>query len=159
LSENEQGIDDKSMIINIEGYDVIIDKEDCQRVIINGPWYIRKSRNNFYFNNKKEYLHRFLINAQVGYEVDHINLNIFDNRKSNLRICTGSENSMNKHKQSNNITGYKGVSYSISHKKYETRIKAGNKKIWLGYFNTPQEAYGAYCEAVKKYHGEFGRME
>lgn len=41
-------------------------------------------------------LHRFIMNAPKGKVVDHINHNIRDNRKSNLRVCSQSDNLLNR---------------------------------------------------------------
>jgi hypothetical protein len=85
--------------------------------------------------------------------VDHKNGDTSDNRRSNLRICSKTENARNRKMNKTNSVGYKGVS------KVGTRFRA---RIWtdegrkhLGCFETKEEAYQAYIEASRKYHGEF----
>lgn len=91
--------------------------------------------------------------ADKGFCVDHINRNPLDNRKSNLRYVTYSQNNMNKLAHKDNINGLKGV--SGNGKRYEARITVDGKTTRLGRYKTPQEAHEAYKEACHKYHGEF----
>jgi hypothetical protein len=51
--------------------------------------------------------------------------------------------------------GLKGVSYDKNKKKWQSFIKKGNKRYWLGYTDTPQESYKRYCEKAKELHGDF----
>ena len=148
------------MIINIAGYDVIIDDEDFERVsainwrlISNVYFGIGKRINGKY---KIIRLHRFIIDAPEGYEVDHVNCNTLDNRKTNLRLCTRTQNSRNRLKNKNNSSGYKGVTRDRN--RWRAMIIAENKRVVLGIYETKEEAYKAYCEASKKFHGEFGRI-
>lgn len=91
--------------------------------------------------------------------VDHQDGNPANNCRSNLRVCTQSENTRNKIKPYNNTSGYKGVSWHKTAKKWQTQIQINKKPIYLGLYNTPEEAYAAYCQASEKYHGEYGRTE
>jgi hypothetical protein len=100
-------------------------------------------------------MHRFLLNASKDKQVDHKNRDILDNQRSNLRICTPSENNCNKLVMSKNKSGFKGVLWEKLHKKYRAVIAKNKKIIYLGYFDTPQKAALAYNEAAKKLHGEF----
>ncbi len=90
--------------------------------------------------------------------VDHIETgNTLDNRRSNLRIATRSQNNCNSRKRRNNSSGYKGVSFHKQSGKWIALIGMDGKDIFLGSYSTPEEAYAVYCEATKKYHGEFAR--
>jgi hypothetical protein len=155
------------MVVSIAGYNVLIDDEDYLRFVENGPWYIDKNKKGLYVrhNALRQYkyqrailLHRLIINASQEVEIDHINGNTLDNRKCNLRICTHSENAKNRKRNENNTSGYKGVGFLKHNRKWRSRIRVNGKKIYLGCFNTAEEAHRAYCEASKKYHGEYGRM-
>lgn len=77
----------------------------------------------------------------VEYDIDHINGIRTDNRKENLRLATRSQNMLNSHKtQATNTSGYPGVSYVSSRKKWRAYIKIGYKQIFGGYFDTLEEA-------------------
>lgn len=90
-------------------------------------------------------------------EVDHINLNKLDNRRENLRLATRINNGTNRAIQSNNTSGYKGVSWSKSSKKWQVSIRIGGVQTHLGFYENIEEAAKIYNAASEKYHGEFGR--
>lgn len=163
------------MEIELCGYKVQIDEEDYERVMAL-HWGIDKSTmntkgNKMYFyhsfwneDRTKHYrvaLHRFILGLKHndGKVCDHISGDILDNRKCNLRLCTIAENNRNARTPITNTTGYKGVSYHKHNDRYVAQINVNGKLKYLGSFNTPEEAHVAYCEASKKYHGEFGRTK
>jgi hypothetical protein len=91
-------------------------------------------------------------------QVDHINGDKSDNRACNLRAASAGQNAMNKRRYANNTSGYKGVSFHAGTQKWTGKIMLGKRRIYLGLFDTPAKAHEAYCEASKRYHGEFGRV-
>ena len=97
--------------------------------------------------------HKILPNKQV----DHINGDKKDNRITNLRLVTYSENNQNVGRRKDNLSGFKGVGFDNRRKKWRSRIRANDKMIWLGYFNTPEEAHEAYCREANKLHGPFSK--
>ena len=109
-------------------------------------------------NNKLTYMHRLVLelnNIDIFDQVDHINGDKFDNRLKNLRLCTAAENQKNKRIQSNNKTGYKGVSYCNRDKKYIARIKLSKRSIALGNYDTKEDAAKAFDYAARILHKEF----
>lgn len=92
-------------------------------------------------------------------EIDHENLNRADNRISNLRLATRSQNGRNKTAKSNSKTGVKGVYYDKQTGKYRSEIQVDGKRLKLGRFLTIDDAAKAYRIAAEKYHGEFMRTE
>ena len=92
-------------------------------------------------------------------EVDHISGDPLDNRRQNLRLCTTSDNARNRGLRADSLTGYKGVSYCPREGVYIARIvpRPHAKRLFLGRFDTPQEAAAAYDRAAVLYHGEFAR--
>ena len=98
------------------------------------------------------------LNEANSAQVDHISGNPSDNRRSNLRLCTPLGNSRNRPTRSDNLTGYKGVSYRARGNVYIARISPHpGERIFLGRFSTPQDAAAAYDRAAVLYHGEFAR--
>lgn len=106
------------------------------------------------------YLHRLIAGATDKYQyVDHINGNGMDNRKNNLRICTCSENQMNRSRQKTNKGKYKGVSFRKDTHKWKAQISIKNKMKDIGNcYCSEEEAARAYDEAAKKHYGEFAKL-
>lgn len=117
-------------------------------------------------SNKKYHirLHRVIMSRMLEREllptehVDHIDGNGLNNMRSNLRLATRTENVRNSKRPVTNTSGYKGVSWHKARNKWRATIQVNNKHIHLGLFDTPEEAYAAYCEAAIKYHGEFANF-
>jgi hypothetical protein len=91
-------------------------------------------------------------------ELDHRNLDSFDNRWENLRVATHQQNCCNRRREVRNKSGFKGVHWHSVLKKWRTQIKVNGVITRLGAFNSAEEAYAVYCAAAVKYHGEFRRV-
>ena len=96
---------------------------------------------------------------ETGLQIDHINQIKTDNRIENLRLATHSQNQSNRPKQKDNKSGFKGVSWKRQHKKWVAQINHNNKKIHIGYFDTPELAHAAYIAATIKLQGEYACWE
>mgnify|MGYP001579989416 CR=1 FL=1 len=81
-----------------------------------------------------------------------------DNKKDNLRICTNSQNGMNRKLNNNNTSGHKGVHWHKFSKTWHARILMCKKRKHLGQFDTKKEAAIAYNKAAKEFFGEFARL-
>lgn len=106
------------------------------------------------------FLHRIVMDAKENDVIDHINHlprkeHKYDNRKSNLRIVTTSQNSMNQHIRSNNTSGIKGVCWDKNVNKWRAYIGYQNRAIRLGAFDNKEDAAKARKEAEEKYFGEY----
>lgn len=106
-------------------------------------------------NKKRGRIHRFLLNPKQNTVVDHINHLVYDNRKSNLRICLQRNNSTNRHKQKNNTSGRVGVIWVKSSGLWKAQINIDLKSVPLGYFKDFEDAVKARKEAEDKYYGEY----
>jgi hypothetical protein len=101
-------------------------------------------------------MHRLICGVPYGVEVDHVNRNTLDNRKSNLRPSSRTENNRNQGVRSDSASGYKGVYWHSGDQKWNVYISIGNKKkVFLGGYNNPSDAAVAYDIGAITYFGEF----
>ena len=121
-------------------------------------WY---EENNGYIRSsskKKEdrfHLHRLIMGFPDGMNIDHINHDTFDNRKSNLRIVTVSQNAMNHILGNKNTSGITGVVWVKNRNNWKAEIKLNGETIYLGSFDKFEDAVKARKEAEEKYFGEY----
>ena len=92
-----------------------------------------------------------------GAQIDHANLDPSDNRFSNLREATVSQNQYNQRMRADNTSGVKGASWRKSSGKLRGRIGLNGKQLHLGYFDTIEEAEAAIALKRAELHGQFGR--
>ena len=92
--------------------------------------------------------------------IDHINGDKRDDRWTNLRLATPAENNANKGMQKNNTSGFKGVVWLKNEGKWRAMLqrRRGEKGIYLGMFETAEEAHAAYVAEVRRVYGEFARV-
>jgi len=154
------------MLIDFRGIDLLLDEED-KHLLYEYRWFKQRDRDgNVYLSSfltkdkvrtKNVKLHRLIIGCKIGEMVDHINGNTMDNRKSNLRLCTFSQNRVNAKKQKNNTSGYPGVTLDKRSNKWHAQICKDKRWHSCGYWNTPEQAYEAYLKKGKELYGEFIR--
>lgn len=136
-----------------------------------GTWYALADRNvgSFYVIGSEQTsngipdqqrLHRWIMRPDKGFVVDHVNGDQLDNRRSNLRVASASENSRNRAKRVNAASRFKGVTYDPEkvEKKWRARISFERRRIHLGHYHTEEEAARAYDEAALRLHKEFARL-
>ena len=137
-----------------QGKVALIDAEDLERVTQHtwsAAWIHYDWRAVAWIDGKTITLHRFVMNAQPGQEVDHKNGDGLDCRKSELRIATHRQNNQNAYRVKPGC--FKGV--RPSGRKWRAKIKAGGKDLHLGTFTTAEEAARAYDAAAVEHFGEF----
>ena len=144
--------------IKLEGTDMTsrVDDEDYD-ALNHLPWRLANGYAGFEIVSDRKrisiYLHRVISDVtNPKLVVDHIDGDPLNNSKSNLRVCTQQLNSCNRTiLNSNNKSGFRGVSYHIGQDKWIASIMVNNKSTYLGIYSTPEEAalYFNY-EAKKK---------
>lgn len=103
-------------------------------------------------------MHRLILNAKTGQMCDHINGDRLDNRRSNLRLVTYSENAMNKCKpRKKTHSKYKGICFN-KYSGWKATIRPNGKYIHLGYYQDEKKAAEVYDKAAKKYFGSYARL-
>lgn len=107
--------------------------------------------------NKRTLMHRLITNCPDNMVVDHIGgeETRSDNRKQNLRICTISQNNMNRKITNRNTSGVVGVVWDKNKKKWEAIIRINKKQIHLGLFDNFKDAVATRKQAEEKYFGEY----
>lgn len=146
-----------------KGKFALVDDEDFERVVqfkwtFTAPGYAYRQT---YHKGVRErfYMHRFIMDAKTHNEVvDHINGNRLDNRKSNLRVCTHKENTQNSKLQSNNTSGYKGVSFDKNRNKWISYISIDRKFKYLGRFNCKHAAGESYNKAAINLYKDYANL-
>jgi len=144
----------KVALVDDEDYEELNKNKWCAWKNSDGTFYavrgVRKNKKMIIFR-----MHREIMNAKHGEEVDHINHDGLDNRRCNLRICTHSQNLRNCKQHKNNTSGLRGVSWDIRANKWRGHICKNNKTIYLGLFSDKIEAGHMVDQYAMELFGEF----
>ena len=92
-----------------------------------------------------------------GRVIDHINGNPFDNRITNIRMCTPQQNRCNTKLSKANVSGFKGVSFRPKEGKWRAAIGMNGRRITIGSYRTIDEARSAYKKKSLQLHVQFAR--
>ena len=146
------------------GYETMIDADlldivGChawyaQPATPHGPYAVRTVGNR----RSRTWLHRFILDADPAFEVDHINLDPLDNRRANLRLCTRAQNEQNKPIARPGRSGFRGVAWESRRNSWRAGISFDSRMLFLGYFAECEAAARAYDEAARSLRGEFARL-
>lgn len=154
-----------------KGQSALIDRVDYVAIRSVGTWCYSASGYAVHYTTDADgkpkvlYMHRLVMERMLGgpiprdLQVDHISratdgeLARLNNRRSNLRLATRSQNQANKGRPINNTSAYKGVSFN--HGKWEARIKYDGRRLHLGRFEDPHAAALAYDAASRLLYQEF----
>lgn len=103
-------------------------------------------------------MHKLLLSSSRECPVDHINMNKLDNQKANLRNVSLRQNAINRGKQVNNKSGFKGVYWRVDKRMWQAGIHVYGKTFYLGIFKNILDAAYAYDNAARRVFGEFARL-
>lgn len=142
--------------------------EDYQD-LSNLPWFLTSDK--YVANSYEHRLSRVVMSRVLGVPdiagdvVDHINGDTFDNRRSNLRFITSAQNLMNRPKNRNNSSGYKGVHRHVNlsrptpkNESWRVVIVVDEQPISAGRFTDPAYAASIYDQYAIELHGEYARL-
>ncbi len=135
----------------------IVDAEDYEELRIHN-WHLSSTGHVVRYENKKAILmHRVIMCAQPGTEIDHINGIRSDNQRANLRQCSHAENGKNRrvNQSANKKSKYKGVSRGEGSWRVEIKVNGNRHK--LGGYKSEYDAAIIYDMAARYYHGEFAK--
>lgn len=148
-------------------FKILYDESDHE-LVAKYEWHVggKYVRTSYYIpgiGSRTKMMHRVIMGlTDANLYVDHINRNPFDNRRSNLRICSQPENTRNR--SASGECKYLGVTYqrckinSAVYVYIKARIRVADKLIHLGSHKTEELAAKAYDKAAKHYFGEFANL-
>lgn len=103
-------------------------------------------------------MHRLIMNCPEDKHIDHINHNTLDNRKSNLRIVTQSQNMMNSSSRKGSTSKYLGVGWHNQNHNWRAYIKSAQGYKHIGSFTDEKSAAMAYDRKALELYGEFANL-
>jgi len=152
-------------ILLSQGKSATVDDDDYKS-LIKHKWYAARYYNLYYAvrtvwdngNGRRGFIlmHREILGLAPGDGkiVDHMNRNSLDNRRNNLRLVTHSANMYNSKMQTNNTSGYRGICWHKTQKKWNVQIRVHGTRKYCGCFTEITEAISAYNTAAIEYWGK-----
>jgi hypothetical protein len=149
------------------GQTALVDDEDYEP-LSQYRWQAHQSNSDVYAARTSEvggkrrtvWMHRLIMGAPPDKRVDHLNHNTLDNRRSNLRVVSGRENSYNRRKLKRSTSVYKGVYKRIGDSEWRAELRGGSppKHYYLGSFPSEEQAARAYDEKAREVYGEHAAL-
>lgn len=151
-----------------QGKGTVVDNEDYS-YLRQFKWSATKKGNSYYVSRNvrvmsgfggqvQVFMHRAILNALKGQEVDHVDGDGLNNQRYNLRFCTRRGNISNQSGHSNRVSKYKGVYWDKNARKWHAQIKTNGKQKYLGLFVNEIDAAKAYNKAALTAFGEFANI-
>lgn len=137
-----------------QGKYAIVDDEDYD-LVSRYNWYYNEGYAKAYYQGKRLRMHRLILKAKNGQQIDHRNRNRLDNQRSNLRICTLQENNRNITLRKDNTSGYKGVSLDKSTGHWRPLVYVDGKVKTSGQFLNKHHAALVYDLWATFFHKDF----
>ena len=143
----------------------LVDDDDYER-LNQYKWYLSQHRYSCHVarsewdderkRNVTVYMHQDVIGKKEGFEIDHVNGNGLDNRRSNLRHCSRSQNQMNCSSRDRK-SKYKGV-YATRHGRWIAQLCFNRNHFYVGTYETEEAAAIAYNKIATEKYGEFAKL-
>lgn len=145
-----------------KGHNAVIDAADAP-ILAGVNWTASVNPRTVYGYRKDGHginivLHRLIMGAGPHVEVDHVDGDGLNCRRSNLRIASHAENMRNRRLSRDNTSGVKGASFVKATGTWQANIRKDGKQYNLGRFGCRTAAALAYAKASRELHGEFGRV-
>lgn len=136
-----------------------VDNDDYEK-LIKYNWHLQGGKKPKYLSNVKlGSIHRFIMKCPKNKVIDHINGDVLDNRKINLRICSQAENVKNNKMRIDNKSGYKCIFRYRNKKGWFVQIKNNKKTTYIGKIKTLKKAIKIRNKLLIKLHGEYARIK
>lgn len=142
------------------GYVAVVDEDDYEE-LSRWKWSATGGKRTYAYrqdNGKMVRMHRYLLKPPSNMDVDHIDGDGLNNRRSNLRIATRSQNNQNQRAIRGGTSIFKGVSLHRETLRWRTHICVNGRSTHIGYFASEVEAALAYNVAAERHFGEFAKL-
>lgn len=141
-----------------QGELAVIDNNDFQQVLKINWWADRRDKKVYargYMGGDLVYLHRFIMGAPAGVQVDHWDGNGLNCQRQNLRLCTNAQNSRAFQHKRGVTSQFRGVSWFKRDSCWRAHLNFNGKQKHLGYFDSEVKAAYAYDKAARQFFGIF----
>jgi len=131
-----------------------IDDEDWEKVS-QFKWHYNNGYAKTWSKGKRIRMHRLIMSAPDGVNVDHIDHDTLNNQRLNLRLCTVTQNNQNLNMRKDNTSGYKGVTLDKSTGHWKPLLYVDGEPFSFGCYKEKHHAALAYDLWATDLHGEF----
>lgn len=147
------------------GLVALVDDDNYEWLSAGGKWNARGREGNYYAGRTVwvgkhchgETMHRLILPSPT--QVDHVNGNTLDNRRSNLRVATPAQNAANRKQRADSKQKYKGIRPTRAPgNPWLAEITVKGVREYLGVFPTEEAAARAYDTAAIARLGDFARV-